>query len=75
MNTDSFIHTIHTHDFYNEISKYIADYFDISEYPIDNPLQSDVNIKKIGYDENDGRIMREFIGLKSKMYSIRTDVA
>lgn len=70
--TDSFIYHIQTPDFYNDIRDDLNDYFDTSNYELDNeygfPL---VNKKKIGFfkDENAGKIMTEFVGLKAKMYS------
>lgn len=69
--TDSFIYEIKTRDFYNDI-KIDLDRFDTSNFSADNeynlPL---VNKKVVGLmkDENGGKIMTKFIGLRSKMYA------
>lgn len=73
MDTDSFIYTITTDDFYSDIREDVNTHFDTSDYSSDNPYNLPlVNKKVVGLmkDENCGRIMREFIGLRSKMYSI-----
>jgi hypothetical protein len=53
------------------------DYFDTSDYPKDHPLYSDKNKKVIGKfkDELNGIKILESIGLRSKMYSYRTETS
>jgi hypothetical protein len=73
MDTDSFVYTIKTTDFYSDIKDDVIDRFDTSAYPVGNLYEIDrVNKKKVGFmkDEYNGRIIKEFIGLRSKMYSI-----
>lgn len=73
MDTDSFIYTIKTEDFYNDIKPDIAQHFDTANFPAENKYKIPlVNNKVLGMmkDENCGKVMKEFVGLRSKMYSI-----
>lgn len=71
--TDSFIYNISCDNFYNEMKKH-SDKFDTSDYKNDNQFEIIRLNKKIPglmKDENNGEIMTEFVGLRSKMYSIK----
>ncbi|XP_065203746.1 uncharacterized protein LOC135833867 [Planococcus citri] len=74
--TDSLLYDIKTDDFYKDILPFIPTYFDTSDYPEENiynfPI---VNKKVVGKfkDECQGRIMAEFIGLKSKSYCFNVE--
>lgn len=70
--TDSFIIYVKTHDFYLDIQADL-DRFDTSDYPPDNKFNIPlVNKKKPGVysDENGGKLVTKFVGLRSKMYSL-----
>jgi hypothetical protein len=74
--TDSFIYQIFTEDFYNDIKQDIQKHFDTSDYAFNNIYGFPcVNKKKIGYfkDENKGKILKEFVGLRSKMYALNVE--
>ena len=64
MDTDSFIFSVKTDDFYRDVSNHIDKWFDTSSYSkdIDWPLQEDKNKKVIGKfkDEVSDEIMSEF---------------
>ena len=68
--TDSFMYFCETEDFYQEMSDNIH-LFDTSDYPKDHFLHSDHNKKVLGKfkDETNGNPIKEFVGLRSKMYS------
>jgi hypothetical protein len=46
--------------------------FDLSNYPQDPPVYDTTNKKKPGFfkDETGGCTIKEFVGLRSKMYSL-----
>lgn len=68
--TDSLCYHIKTDDIYEDM-KDMKDLLDTSEYPKDHPLYDVKNKKVIGKfkDETNGDAIKEFVGLKSKMYS------
>jgi hypothetical protein len=69
--TDSLIYHITTADVYTDMMMDI-DAYDTSEYPQDHPLFNTKNKKVLGKmkDEYKGRLIKEFVGLRPKMYSI-----
>ena len=75
MDTDSFIMNIKTEDFYKDIANDVEKRFDTSNYECDRPLPTGKNKKVIGLmkDELGGRIIKEFIALRTKTYSYLTD--
>ena len=68
--TDSLCYLIRTRDIYQDISEN-RHLFDLSNYPQDHPLYNTTNKKKPGFfkDETGGCTIKEFVGLRSKMYS------
>ena len=71
--TDSLMYDINTPDVFADMFTAI-DRFDTSAYPENHMLHSQVNKKVLGKmkDEMSGKIIEEFIGLRSKMYSIKS---
>lgn len=72
--TDSFILEVATEDFYADMKKNITLY-DTSNYKEDNVFGMPLRGKKVPglfKDEQNGHIVSEFVGLRSKMYAIRT---
>ena len=71
--TDSFMYEIETEDFYKDISKDVKDRFDTSDYPENHPsgIPTGINNKVLGMfkDEAAGKIIKEFVGLRAKLYS------
>ena len=71
--TDSFLYEIQTEDFYKDISGDVRDKFDTSDYPENHPsgIPSGINKKVLGKfkDEVAGKNIKEFVGLRSKLYS------
>ena len=75
MDRDSFIINIKTEDFYKDISENVMERFDTSNYFYDRPLPKNVNKKVVGLmkDELGGGIITEFVALKPKAYSYKTN--
>ena len=71
--TDSLFYEIQTEDFYKDISGDVKDRFDTSDYPENHPsgIPTGINKKVLGMfkDEAAGKIIKEFVGLRSKLYS------
>ena len=71
--TDSFMYEIQTEDFYKDISEDVKDRFDTSDYPENHPsgIPTGINKKVLGMfkDEAAGKIIKEFVGLRAKLYS------
>ena len=71
--TDSLFYEIKTEeDVYKDFYK-DKDLFDFSNYPKDSKFYDPSNIKEIGKmkDESEGKTNDEFVGLNSKIYSIK----
>ena len=70
--TDSLTYEIKSEDVYEEFFKH-KHLFDFSNYPKDSKFFDETNKKVIGKmkDESEGKIIGEFVGLKSKMYSMK----
>ena len=69
--TDSLTYEIKTEDIYESFYKH-KNLFDFSDYPLNSKFVDPVNKKVIGKmkDEFKGKIISEFVGLKSKRYSL-----
>ena len=72
--TDSFILSVPTEDFYKDLETEL-DHYDFSDYPTTHPLHNQQNKKIIGKmkDEMNGKLISEYVGLRSKQYSIKHD--
>ena len=75
--TDSFMYEIETEDFYKDISGDVKDRFDTSDYPENHPsgIPTGINKKVLGMmkDEAGGKTIKEFVGLRAKLYSFVMD--
>ena len=75
--TDSLMYEIETEDFYKDISEDVKNRFDTSDYPENHPsgIPTGINKKVLGMmkDEAAGKIIKEFVGLRSKLYSFIMD--
>lgn len=73
--TDRFIYNINCEDFYEDMKKFsykfdASDFKEINPYNIKRLNKKIPGLMKDGYN---GGIMSEFVGLRSKMYSIRVN--
>ena len=70
--TDNIIYKIKSEDVYEEFFKH-KHLFDFSNYPKDSKFFDQANKKVIGKmkDVSEGKIIDEFVGLKSKVYSMK----
>ena len=71
MDTDSYVYDIETDDVYKDMHE-DRHMYDFSDYDPSHFLYSDKNRKKVGFmkDELSGNIVKEFVALKPKMYSL-----
>ena len=71
--TDSLMYEIETEDFYKDIRGDVKDRFDTSDYPDNHPsgIPTGINKKVLGMfkDEATGNSIKEFVGLRAKLYS------
>ena len=69
--TDSLVYEIRTGDVYEDFYQ-CKNLFDFSDYPLNSKFFDPVNKKVIGKmkDEFKGKVISEFVGLESKMYSL-----
>jgi len=72
--TDSLCYEIKTEDIYEDMKK-DKQLYDFSEYPENHQLYDVSNKKRAGKfkDEMSSKIITEFVGLRAKMYSFKTD--
>ena len=75
--TDSLMYEIQTEDFYKDISGDVKNKFDTSDYPENHPsgIPTGENKKVLGKmkDEAAEKIIKEFVGLRAKLYSFIMD--
>ena len=73
--TDSFIINVKTKDFSKDILENVNERFDTSNYIHNTPLPMGVNKKVLGLmkDELGGGIITEFVALRPKAYSYKTE--
>ena len=73
--TDRLMYEIETEDFYKDISGDVKNRFDTSDYPNNHPsgIPTGCNKKVLGMfkDEAMGKSIKEFVGLRAKLYSYK----
>lgn len=72
--TDSFLYSIQTKDFYKDLKSHFQSYFDTSNYSKDKYgiIIQNKKVPGLFKDETGGQIISEFVGLRSKLYCIKT---
>ena len=77
MDTDSFIISIKTEDFYEDIASDVKKIFDTSNYQVNRPLSTGKNKKVIGLmkDGLGRKIMTKFAAFRPKTYYFLMDDA
>ena len=74
--TDSLMYLIPTEDFYQGINKNIKRKFDTSNYPEKRPsrIKTGINKRVVGKfkDEAAGKQITHFVGLRPKLYKLKT---
>ena len=76
IDTDSFILEIETEDVYDDLlQQELKEHMDFSDYPETHKCFNTTNKKVLGKfkDEENGKIIKEAICLKPKMYAIKTE--
>ena len=73
--TDSLILEIETDDFFADTAEDVEKWFDTSKYPKDHfaenfPVGKNKKVLGMFKDEADGKIIRGFVGLRAKCYSV-----
>ena len=70
--TDSFLYEIKSENYYEELKEKFGSIMDFSNFNKNSELFDETNKKKLGFlkEEYGGEVINEFIGLKSKLYSI-----
>ncbi|CAH0406333.1 unnamed protein product [Chilo suppressalis] len=74
--TDSFLYSIQTNDIYKDLKVRFQSYFDTSNYDDNNSYGIERKNKKVPglfKDELGGQLIKEFVGLRSKLYCIKTE--
>lgn len=74
--TDSLLYSVETADFYSDLKVNFLNYFDTSNYALNNCyniVQKNKKIPGLFKDELGGKVLLEFVGLRSKMYSLKTN--
>lgn len=74
--TDSFLYSIQTNDIYRDIKHHFEQYFDTSNYSDNNIYgikKRNNKVPGLFKDELGGQLIAEFVGLRSKLYCIKTE--